>query len=49
MVAAADGTPKGIRDAALIAVASDLCARVSEVAALRSRDVTAAEDGSATV
>ena len=34
---------------ALIAVASDLCARVSEVAALRSRDVTAAEDGSATV
>ena len=30
-------------------VASDLCARVSEVAALRNRDVTAAEDGSATV
>ena len=47
--AARDGSPKGLRDAALIAVASDLCARVSEVAALRSRDVTAAEDGSATV
>ena len=47
--AARDGSPKGLRDAALIAIASDLCARVSEVAALRSRDVTAAEDGSATV
>ena len=32
--AARDGTPKGLRDAALVAVASDLCARVSEVAAL---------------
>ena len=47
--AAKDGTPKGLRDAALIATASDLCARVSEVAALRVRDVTTATDGSATV
>ena len=51
--AAKDGTPKGLRDAALVAVASDLCARVSEVAALRVRDVfrdvSAATDGSATV
>ena len=45
--AARDGTPKGLRDAALVAVASDLCARVSEVAALRVRDVTTAGDGSA--
>ena len=42
--AAKDGSPKGLRDAALIAVASDLCARVSEAAALRVRDVTAAGD-----
>ncbi|MCE2397783.1 MAG: hypothetical protein J4F34_01880 [Gemmatimonadetes bacterium] len=48
-LAAGDGTPKDLRDAALVAVASDLCARVSEVAALRVRDVTAATDGSATV
>ena len=47
--AARDGTPKGLRDAALVAVASDLCARVSEVAALRVRDVGAAGDGSAAV
>ena len=47
--AARDGTPKGLRDAALVAVASDLCARVSEVAALRVRDVTTAGDGSAAV
>lgn len=47
--AAREGTPKGLRDAALVAVASDLCARVSEVAALRVRDVSAATDGSATV
>lgn len=46
--AAHDG-PKGLRDAALVAVASDLCARVSEVAALRVRDVATAEDGSGTV
>ena len=44
-----DGSPKGLRDAALVAVASDLCARVSEAAALRVRDVTAAGDGSGTV
>ena len=43
--AARDGTPKGLRDAALVAVASGLCARVSEVAALRVRDVGAEEDG----
>ena len=47
--AAADGTPKGLRDAALLAVASDACARVSEVAALRARDVSPSEDGSATL
>ena len=47
--AARDGTPKGLRDAALVAVASDLCARVSEVAALQVRDVTTAGDGSAAV
>ncbi len=47
--AAKEGTPKGLRDAALVAVTSDLCARVSEVAALRVRDVSAATDGSATV
>ena len=47
--AAKEGTPKGFRDAALVAVASDLCARVSEVAALRVRDVTPDTDGSATV
>ena len=47
--AARDGTPKGLRDAALVAVASDLCARVSEVAALRVRNVTTAGDGSAAV
>ena len=46
--AAHDG-PKGLRDAALIAATSDLCARVSEVAALRVRDVTTAGDGSGTV
>ena len=46
--AAADGTPKGLRDAALIATASDLCARVSEVAALRVRDLERASDGTAT-
>ena len=46
--AAADGTPKGLRDAALIATASDLCARVSEVAALRVRDLECASDGTAT-
>ena len=38
------GTPRW-----LVAVASDLCARVSEVAALRVRDVTTAGDGSAAV
>ena len=47
--AAKDGTPKGLRDAAVIAVASDLCARVSEAAALRVRDVTVASDGTGTV
>ena len=46
--AARAGTPKGLRDAALIAVTSDLCARVSEVAALRVRDVTRETDGAAT-
>ena len=46
--AARDGSPKGLRDAALIAVASDLCARVSEVAALRVRDLDRATDGTAT-
>ena len=46
--AARDGSPKGLRDAALIAVTSDLCARVSEVAALRVRDVDRATDGTAT-
>ncbi|MCY3547468.1 MAG: tyrosine-type recombinase/integrase [Gemmatimonadetes bacterium] len=46
--AAHDGT-KGLRDAALIATASDLCARVSEVAGLRVRDVTTAGNGSGTV
>ena len=46
--AARDGTPKGLRDAAVIAVASDLCARVSEVAALRVRDLDRGADGTAT-
>ena len=47
--AARDDSPKGLRDAALVAVGSDLCARVSEVAALRSRDVSGSDDGTATV
>lgn len=46
--AARDGTPKGLRDAALIAATSDLCARVSEVAGLRVRDLERATDGTAT-
>lgn len=47
--AAKDGTPKGLRDAALIATASDLCARVSEVAGLRVGDLDRDTDGTATV
>ena len=43
------GTPKGLRDAAIVAVTSDLCARVSEVAALRCQDLAEQSDGSATV
>ena len=46
--AARERTPKGLRDAALIAVTSDLCARVSEVAAVRVRDLDLTSDGSAT-
>ena len=37
---------KGLRDAAIVAATSDLCARVSEVASLRCRDVRREEDGS---
>ena len=44
---ARQGTPKGFRDAALVALASDPCARVSEVAALRVRDVDTSTDGTA--
>ena len=40
--------PKGVRDAALIAVASDLCARVSEISALRVRDIATAAGGTGT-
>ena len=46
---ARDGTLKGLRDVALIAVASDLWARVSEVTGLRVRDVEHSPDGTATV
>ena len=45
--AAHDGLP-GLRDAALVATASDLCARISEVAALRVRDIEQAGDGTGT-
>lgn len=45
-LAAAAGTPVGLRDAALVRVASDALLRVSEVAAVQVADLEAAEDGS---
>ena len=44
--AASAGDEAGLRDAALIAVASDALLRVSEVAALDVADITAEDDGS---
>ena len=45
-LAAADGTPKGLRDAALIRVMSDALLRASEAAAATWADLQAADDGS---
>ncbi|MCY3819236.1 MAG: tyrosine-type recombinase/integrase [Gammaproteobacteria bacterium] len=47
--AAADEDPRGIRDAALIGVASDALLRVSEASALDAGDVSLQDDGSARV
>lgn len=45
-LAARDGSPSGLRDAALIAVASDAMLRVGEIAALAVRDLGAEANGS---
>ena len=48
-IAAGSGAPAGLRDAAIVAVASDCLLRVGELAALRVRDVAAEGDGSGRV
>lgn len=45
-LAAADGSPAGLRDAALVALASDCLLRVSELVAVDVRDVAREDDGS---
>lgn len=45
-LAAADGSPAGLRDAAMVALASDCLLRVSELVAVDVRDVVRENDGS---
>lgn len=48
-VAIAEGTLRGLRDAALLRVMSDALLRISEVSRLQTSDIVYAEDGSARV